>query len=244
MNAIDNYINEIKRIIAEVEKNQKDAMENAAKAIADALSGTGYVFTFGTGHSHILAEEIFYRAGGLAKVYPILEDALMLHRGAARSSQLERASGLAKPILDDIDAVKDGGVMFLFSNSGCNTVAVDMAIEAKNRGIVTVCLTNITHAHKSRSRHPEGKKLHEVCDIVIDNMGCYGDASQDIGEFRTGATSTAIGAMIMQAVVCRAIEIMVENGKTPEVFHSANTAGGDEANAKYIAKYKPLVKAL
>ncbi|MBO5275375.1 MAG: SIS domain-containing protein [Clostridia bacterium] len=244
MNAINRYITEIERLVAAIRDNQGDMMERAAALSADALCSEGFLFTFGTGHSHILAEEIFYRAGGLARVCPILEDALMLHRNAARSSMFERAPGLAKLLLDDIDALKYGGVLFLFSNSGCNTVAIDMAQEAKARGLSTVCITNITHSEKMTSRHPEGLKLKDVCDIVIDNMGCYGDAALEIGGMMTGATSTVIGAMIMEAVVSRAIEICCERGTPPEVFHSANTKGGDEANADYIEKYKPLVKAI
>jgi len=244
MYADQRYMEEIRRLIAAVPTAQAEPMERAASLVADALCGEGYVFTFGTGHSHLLAEEIFYRAGGLARVCPILEDSLMLHRAAARSSQIERASGFAKPLLDDIDAVRFGGVMFLFSNSGCNTVAVDMAIEAKKKGLSTVCITNLTHSAKSTSRHPEGKKLCEVCDVVIDNMGCYGDAAIDVDGNMTGATSTVIGAMILQAIVCRAIELTGERGGHPEVFHSANTVGGDDANEEYIQKYKPFVKSL
>ena len=244
MNAGERYMEEIGRLVSEVPKAQAKAVEAAAKLVADALCGEGFVFTFGTGHSHLLAEEIFYRAGGLARVYPILEDALMLHRAAAASSQLERASGLAGLLLDDVDAVAYGGVMFLFSNSGCNTVAVDMALEAKRRGLSTVCITNLTHAARSTSRHPDGKKLCEVCDVVIDNMGCYGDAAVTVGDVTTGATSTVIGAMLLQAVVCRGIELAKERGGAPEVFHSANTAGGDEANESLIRKYKPHVRSL
>ena len=244
MTASDQYIKEIQRLVEIVPSAQAESMEKAAELVADALCSGGYVFTFGTGHSHLLAEEIFYRAGGLARVCPILEDSLMLHRAAARSSQLERAPGLAIHLLDDVDAVRFGGVMFLFSNSGCNTVAVDMAIEARARGLSTVCITNLKHAARSVSRHPEGKKLCEVCDVVIDNMGCYGDAAISVGDCVTGATSTAIGAMILQAVVCRAIELSQARGGEPEVFHSANTAGGDDANEAYIQKYKPYVKAL
>ena len=244
MKASEAYIREIMRLTEEVAAAQAEPIEQAAELAAQALCSDGYIFTFGTGHSHLLAEEIFYRAGGLARVCPILEDSLMLHRAAARSSQIERASGLAKPLLDDVDAVRFGGVMFLFSNSGCNTVAVDMALEAKARGLSTVCITNLKHAARSVSRHPEGKKLCEVCDVVIDNMGCYGDAAISVGDCVTGATSTAIGAMILQAVVCRAIELSQARGGEPEVFHSANTVGGDDANEAYIQKYKPYVKAL
>ena len=244
MTSTQKYIAEIQRLVELVPVAQAEPMERAAELIADALCGEGYVFTFGTGHSHLLAEEIFYRAGGLARVCPILEDSLMLHRAAARSSQIERASGIAKPLLEDVDAVRYGGVMFLFSNSGCNTVVVDMALEAKEKGLSTVCITNLTHAAKSTSRHPQGKKLCEVCDVVIDNMGCYGDAAIEVDGKMTGATSTVIGAMILQAIVCRAIELTAQRGGIPEVFHSANTAGGDEANEDYIRKYKPYVKSL
>ena len=244
MNASEKYIAEIQRLVEKVSCEQTDSMERAASLIAEALCGEGYVFTFGTGHSHLLAEEIFYRAGGLVRVCPILEDSLMLHRAAARSSQIERASGIAKPLLDDVDAVRFGGVMLLFSNSGCNTVAVDMALEAKAKGLSTVCITNLTHAARSTSRHPQGKKLCEVCDVVIDNMGCYGDAAIEVDGNMTGATSTVIGAMILQAIVCRAIELTADRGGKAEVFHSANTAGGDEANEAYIQKYKPYVKSL
>ena len=134
--------------------------------------------------------------------------------------------------------------MFLFSNSGCNTVAVEMAEEARARGLKTVCITNLTHAARSRSRHPEGKKLCEVCDVVIDNKGCYGDAAINVRGAVTGATSTVIGSMILQAAVCRGIEITQERGAVPEVFQSANTVGGDEANEQYIKHYKAFIRSL
>lgn len=244
MNTIDKYIGEVKRIVDDVATSQRSAIEKAAGYCADALCGEGFIFTFGTGHSHMLAEEIFYRAGGLARVYPILEDSLMLHRGAAASSMYERAPGLAGLLLDNIDVIRYGGVLFLFSNSGCNTVAVEMAEIAKARGLKTICITNITHSEKMTSRHPAGLKLKDVCDVVIDNCGCYGDASIPFGEHSCGATSTVVGAMIMQAIVCRTVELCLERGVTPELFSSANTTGGDEKNKAYIDKYKPLVKPL
>ena len=244
MTASDAYMSNVLALADRVRREQADAIERAAVLSADALAKNGFLFTFGTGHSHILAEEIFYRAGGLARVCPILEDPLMLHRAAARSSTLERMSGLAAALLDDVDAVKQGGVLFLFSNSGCNTVAVEMAEEARARGLSTVCITNIAHSRRMTSRHPAGKKLMDVCDVVIDNMGTYGDASVEIGGTMVGATSTVIGAMIMQAVVCRTAELCEEAGRPAEIFASANTEHGDEANAGFIRKYKPLVKAL
>ena len=243
MKASERYISIVKSLIDGVESTQSDMIEKAASLTAKALLSGGYVFTFGTGHSHILAEEIFYRAGGIARVYPILEDSLMLHKAAARSSALERISGLATALLDDIDAVKCGGVLFLFSNSGCNTVAIEMAEEAGKRGLKTICITNVTHSSKMISRHPKGLKLMDVCDVVIDNKGCYGDAAVEINGTMTGPTSTVIGAMIMEAIVCRAVEIASETAE-PEIFASANTIGGDAKNAGIIEKYKPIIKPL
>ena len=244
MTASEKYMENVIELAQNVRREQAGAIEAAARLAADALCDGGFLFTFGTGHSHMLAEEIFYRAGGLARVCPILEDALMLHRAAARSSVFERMPGLAGILLDDVEAVKNGGVLFLFSNSGCNTVAVDMAEEAKRRGLSTVCITSVAHSSRMTTRHPEGKKLMDVCDVVIDNMGVYGDASVETAGTMVGATSTVIGAMIMEAVVCRAAELADEAGCRPEIFASANTENGDEKNAGLIEKYKPLVKAM
>ena len=122
MTASELYMTNVIALCERVRLSQAEKIEEAAALAADALCSGGFLFTFGTGHSHMLAEEIFYRAGGLARVCPILEDALMFHRAAARSSVFERAPGLAKMLLDDVDAVRFGGVIFLFSNSGCNTL--------------------------------------------------------------------------------------------------------------------------
>ena len=244
MTAAEQYVDSVLATARRAADAQADRIEAAARLAADALRKDGFVFAFGTGHSHLLAEELFYRAGGLARVCPIFEDALMLHRAAARSSALERMPGLAAALLDDVDAVRHGGVMFLFSNSGCNTVAVEMAEEARRRGLATVAVTSFAHGRRMVSRHPEGKKLADVCDVAIDTGGVYGDAAVRVGDTAVGATSTVVGAMIVEAVVCRTVELAREGGFPAEVFASANTAGGDEENAALIRKYKPLVKAL
>ncbi|NLD87756.1 MAG: SIS domain-containing protein, partial [Clostridiales bacterium] len=181
MNKIKEYMTKTAQLAMKVADTQNEAIEEAAKAVADTLERGGTVYTFGTGHSHILAEEIFYRAGGLVKVYPILDEPLMLHTGASRSSEMERLSGYASILLDNNLGIQPGDVMFIFSNYGRNTVSVDMAICAKEKGMKTICITNMEHTNSVTSRHPSGKKMYEVCDIVIDNCGCIGDASIEIG---------------------------------------------------------------
>ncbi len=241
MDAAERYFDNLRLVFENVIKTQKDAIERASALCADALLNGGMIYTFGTGHSHILAEEIFYRAGGLARVYPILDDALMLHTAAARSSHMERLSGYAELLLEDLDPIPEGSVLFVFSNSGRNTLSIDLASEARRRGIRVVCITNMEHTSSVASRHPSGKKLFEVCDVVIDNCGCIGDASVGLYGRKSGATSTAVGAAILQAITCRTVELC---GGKAEVFCSANTDGGDEVNAGYIKKYKGIIKPL
>jgi len=238
------YFSEVSRVLAQVASTQAAAVEQASQAAADALLGGGMIYTFGTGHSHILAEEIFYRAGGLVRVYPILDDPLMLHINASRSSRIERLSGYAQTLLEDGPNPQKGDVLFIFSNSGRNAVPLEMAVEAKKRGVTTVCITNLTHSGQVTSRHPSGKRLFELCDIVIDNCGCEGDAAIKVGDQVCGPTSTAIGAAILQAIVCGAVEKVQQAGQIPEVFCSSNVDGGDAVNEAYIEKYRSSIRML
>lgn len=224
---------------------QIENIEKAARAVADTLENGGRVHAFGTGHSHMLAEEIFYRAGGLVNVNPILESGLMLHESASKSTALERLEGYGK-IIFDFNNINEKDVLFLFSNSGRNGVAIDLALIAKEKGVRTVVITNMQHTMQGKSRHSCGKKLYEAGEIVIDNCGCIGDASMTIEKNgrNVAPTSTAAGAAILNAIEARAVELMVEEGYQPEVFSSSNVDGGDEINEAYIRKYSGEIKAL
>lgn len=239
------YFENLQKILARIATEQLDNIEKAARAVADTLENGGRVHAFGTGHSHMLAEEIFYRAGGLVNVNPILETSLMLHESAAKSTELERLEGYGE-ILFDHHSISNKDILFLFSNSGRNGVAIDLALIAGDRGVKTVVITNMEHTMQGASRHSSGKKLFEAADIVIDNCGCHGDASMRIDEINRSVapTSTAAGAAILNAIEARAVEIMVSEGFTPEVFSSSNVDGGDEINNAYIAKYKKEIKSL
>ena len=243
MTKIDEYFSALNETLLTAEKTQADKVEAAARICAEALQNDGYLYTFGTGHSHLLAEEIFYRAGGLVRVFPLEDDALMLHTGASRSSQFERIEGFASVLLKNSPA-KAGDVIFIFSNSGRNTMPVEMAMTAREMGLKSICITSFAHAATVSSRHPSGKKLGEACDVALDNCGAPGDACVALGDYQMGPTSTVIGAALLQAIVCRTAELVAESGKTPEVFASANVDGGDQKNAAYLAKYKEKINIL
>lgn len=235
---IEPYFSNIHTLLDQVLQTQADAMTRAATAIADTLQRGGMIYAFGTGHSHMLAEELFYRAGGLVRVYPILDNALMLHTNASRSSRLERLPGYAATLLDSGISPTEKDTILIFSNSGRNAVPVELAQEMNKRGVCTICITNLSQSSAAVSRHPSGLRLYEICDIVIDNCGAVGDAAVQIGQLRCGPTSTVIGAAILQAIVCSVVAQLQSRGIQPEVFCSSNVDGGDEQNERLISQYR------
>lgn len=239
------YLDECVRLLTRVRDEQESAIHEAAELVARAVSSVGLVHLFGTGHSHMLAEELFYRAGGLAQINPILFDGLMLHSGAARSTNLERLSGLADILLDNEPTGPDD-VLIIVSNSGGNATCVEMALAAGRRGIATVGVTSMRHATAREARQGGGRRLHEVVDVVLDNQGALGDACVTLDglDQRVGPTSTVIGAAMLNAVVAESAELMIARGHTPDVFSSSNVEHGDIRNEALVSRYAPLVRAL
>ncbi len=239
------YLNNLQNIITDIITKQADAIEKCAEIFAEALESGNTIFLFGTGHSHMLAEELFYRAGGLVKLQPVLETALMLHESASKSTEIERLEGYAKILFDSYKMKKDD-VIVIISNSGRNGIPVDMALLAKEKELKVIALTNIEHSSESPSRHKSGKRLYEIADTVLDNMGCLGDASVYFDELGRKAcpTSTSTGAAILHAVVAGCIEKMLSDNITPEVFSSSNVDGGDIINEAFIEKYRGIIKSL
>ena len=239
------YLDEVIALVTDVRDVQWPAIERAAEMVADTVQAGGLIHVFGTGHSHLLAEELFYRAGGLAQVNPILIDALMLHAGAARSTRLERLSGLAEAILDG-EPIGPDDLMIVVSNSGGNAACVEMAQAASARGIPTIALTSVRHSTDPAARSGGTTRLHEVADVVLDNRGRPGDACVVIeGMLHAVApTSTAVGAAILNAVVAQAVETLVSRGHLPDVFASSNVTGGDLVNSDILARYSPRVRSL
>ena len=239
-----NYIKVVTDCIEKAWSTQKDTIVAAADLVAEAIEKKNNVFVFGCSHAGILAEEVFYRTGGLAVINPIFFPGFMLNtRPITMTSSLERIPGLGKTILSK-NNVKADDVLILHSVSGRNTVPVEMAIEAKAMGVRTICITNLDYSNGVTSRHPSGKRLFEVCDIVIDNCGRIGDSAMDVGSITCSPTSTVIGAAIMQAIVCSTVDELLRRGAAPEVFCSSNVEGGDAINQVYIDKYRKEIPIL
>lgn len=244
MSAYDSFVEVSRSQLDRVATTQRPAIEQAAGWVAKALLGDRFLFAFGTGHSHMVAEEIFYRAGGLARGVPMLEEPLMLHENAIEATYLEREPGYAERILNSYP-ITAGDVLVVASNGGRNAVPIEMVLGAQARGVKTVAITNCSQSMAWPSRHSSGKRLAEVADAVIDNCGVNGDAAVDLPgfPFRIGPPSSLTGLLIMNLIVVRAIELAVEAGGCPEVFISSNT-NGDDHNDRLLQKYRSHIRHL
>ena len=175
---------------------------------------------------------------------PILDERLMLHASASESTGWERTDGLADELLARYP-VKAGDVLIAISNSGRNTVPVELAMKCRARGAYVIALTSLRHTGAVTPRNPMGKRLFEVADLVLDNGGALGDAAvEGTGGRKVGPTSTAVGSALLQAIVCRVEEIAREEGREIEFFASSNIDGGDEINEKLIEKYRGVIRGL
>ena len=239
------YLRNIQHLLERLENTQEQVIEQVAEVCAECIYNGGLLYFFGTGHSHMICEEPFYRAGGLASIYPILETDLMLHEGASKSSSYERLEGLGNVVVSHTPLGK-GDVLFLISNSGRNCAVIDAALEAKKRGAVTVAITSMNHTTNVASRHSSSLNLYQVCDFVLDNGGIVGDASVSLDGLpqKIAPTSSVIDITLVNLVLVNTVELLLQKGMTPPVFTSANTDQGDSANKNILETYKSRIPSL
>ena len=238
------YVQKVLRLVEQATDSQYEQVQEAAGFIFESLKTGGLLHLFGCGHSNIPVEECFYRAGGLVPVNPIFESSLMLHEGAVKSSQLERLSGYA-PLILDRHATKKGEAIIIFSNSGINSLPIEMAMAAKEKGLHVIALTSMSYA-KEKSRHADGKKLYQVADIVIDTGIPHGDALVELESSKVCAVpgSTVVGTTLINMIIAEILALYDKEELQPSVFISGNVEGGFEKNSAYITEYSKVVKCL
>ncbi len=219
---------------------QSEAMVRAVDALTDSIVGGNAIYSFGASHSFMITEEMVYRTGGLMLVNPIYPHGMNLFvRPLTATSRLERLPGLGAELLATVPA-RTGDVLIVTSTSGRNAVAVDIAVAAAEKGLRTIGITSVDYTNNVGSRHPQGKKLKDVCEIVLDNAAPYGDAVVEVPGFpqKVGPLSTVTGCALANALIAETVGRLVSNGYTPPVFMSANLDGGDQFNAGQLEKNK------
>ncbi len=240
MNGIETYYSSILALEERVIEGQKAQLERIAKTMADTIAQDKRIFAFGTGHSHLLIEEAFYRAGGLACVVPIFSTALMLHENPPLSSFLERNEGMA-PLLLDHYHPQPGEMILIYSNSGVNTLPVEMALTAKEMGLTVVAICSKDYARVA-PLSAIGKRLFEVADFDLDNGGVPGDALIPVEgtEWRVAASSTIINALLWNCLLTETVFLLRERGVDLPLIVSMNMKGGAENNQKIFEKWQKV----
>jgi len=241
-----NYIDGLQSVLERIKREQEQNIRLAGRIVAESISQGGIIHTFGTGHSHLIAEEVFFRAGGIAPINPILDERLIFLKGALESTRAERESGLARGLIERED-VRNVDAAIIISNSGRNAVPVEMALEMKERGARVIAITNLEQSSSSESRHASGKRLYELADVAIDNCVPTGDALIALDGLitKTGASSTVAGAAIAHSIIIEALSELVQNGVNPPVLQSANIEGTTaDTLREVLSRYQDRIRYL
>lgn len=196
---------------------------------------------FGSGHSRAFAMEMSGRAGGLVPTHAMyLSDLAVTGRyppEEVRDPEFERRPEVARDLFGMHD-IRDNDAFVVISSSGRNGATVEMALIAAEKKLPVVVVTSIAHTSAVTSRHPSGKRLLEVGDVVIDNCAPLGDAVLDIGNgTKVCAVSSVTGAVIAQALTAEIAADYQQHGTEPPVLVSANVDGADVRNAGLRAPY-------
>ena len=232
------FFDHAQKKLQQVLEHEMPNIQTAADFVTESCKQGGKFYVFGSGHSHMIAEELYLRAGGLCLVHGILPPELMLHEMPNKSTYLERVEGYSQALVE-LHRVEAKDTIMVISNSGRNPVPVEMCLAAKAKGAKVIAMTSLQHASSCTSRHSSGKMMHEVADVTIDNWGEPGDAAFPIEGLGSciGPTSSITGITIAQALVCQVVDNLVKAGITPPVFKSSNVDGGDEHNNRMFEKY-------
>ena len=242
----DDFLAAAIAVVGEVTAGQRAAVDAAARLIARSVAADGVVQAFGTGHSESLTMEISGRAGGLIATNRIVLRDLVLAGGAEPAiladPRLEREPGIAARLYD-LANVHAADVFVLASNSGVNGAVIELALLVKERGHDLIAVTSLAHGTAVPVRHPSGRRLADLADVVLDNGAPIGDALLPLpGGGAVGAISSVTGALLAQQMIVSAIGLLAGQGVHPPVYLSANVPGGDEHNDALEARYAGRIR--
>ncbi len=244
------YFESLLKNFKQVNDTQAENIQKAAKLMADAIENDRLISVYGGGgHTTLCMGEMFFRAGGLACINPIMETGLSVFNQALKYLELERTVNYGSAIMKYYDLQKDD-VLIIFHNIGINPATIDAAMEAKSRGVKIIAVSSTAWQEEMPKdhfiRHPNKTNLFDYADVCIEDFNPVGDAVVNVPGLDTpiAPVSNIIDFYIAHLLEIETVKQCIERGITPPVWSSANTPGGDEKNAKYLKKYRPLVKML
>ncbi len=236
--------------VREVMEKQADNIRAGAALMAEAIRNDRLINVYaGGGHTTLAMGEMFFRAGGLANINPLMETALSVFNQALKYLELERTVNFGASIIKYYDIQKDDVVLF-FHNIGINPATIDAAMEVKKRGGKIIAVASSYWQNEMPAdhfiRHPSGKNLFDFADVCIDDYNPVGDAIVNVPGLDTpiAPVSNIVDFTIAHLLEIETVRQCIEQGIVPPVWNSANAPGGDEKNAAYLKKYKPQIKSL
>lgn len=223
---------------------EADTVEAAGTLLADTVAAGGRLFAFGAGHSSLAAQDVVYRAGGLALMNLLAVPGVVGVdvTPATLGSALERVDGLASAVLDT-SPLRAGDALVIVSLSGRNALPVEMAQKARALGVRVIGLTSVAYASETTSRHASGTFLKDHCDVVLDSKIAVGDAELTLDTVPApfAPASTVVTSALLQAVMATAAGVLAERGVEPPLLRSGNVDGGHDWNGRIMEEYRDRI---
>jgi uncharacterized phosphosugar-binding protein len=244
------YLSRAGEIVAAVER-QLPLIQQAAERFSKTILAGRMVHVFGSGHSRIMVEEMWPRYGSFPGFNPIVELSLSFHNlvvganGQRQAMFLENVSGLASRILRNFDLSPQESALVI-SSSGCNIVPIEIAEEFRRRGVGVVAIISREHSEASASRRPDGKKLQDFADLVLDTGAPVGDAMVKIDGLETPVApgSTVGGCLLVNAIKAEVAARLTAAGSPPKVLTAAAVIGADRATDLFESAYDEHARRL
>ena len=245
------WLNNARDVMSRIEETQLEKIQEAAKVMADSIEAGRWVHTFGCGHATIPVEEMYPRIGGFVGFHPIVELPLTFftritgEMGVHQFVFLERVEGYGVEIMKGYN-FDPRDTMWLFSHTGINNVNIDVALEAKKRGMKVIAYGSAAAAQGKISRHSTGKTIFDIADIVVDSCAPIVDASVDLKNHqdKVGPVSTMAFVTCVWMTVTTVAEILADRGVKLFIHPSHNVPGDTTAKQRLdnaLAEYKKRV---
>src|SRR5512138_614771 len=226
-------------VMEQIEATQMQNIREAATAMADTIQAGRWVHTFGCGHATLPVEEMYPRIGGFVGFHPMIELPLTFftritgEMGIHQFLYLERAEGYGVEIMKGY-TFDPRDTMWIFSHTGINNVNIDIALEAKKRGMKVVVAGSAAAGKGKTTRHSCGKTIFDIADIVIDSCAPLQDASVPLKNHRdnVGPVSTMAFVSVVWMTITTVAEILADRGVHLYIHPSHNIPGDTTARQR------------
>lgn len=248
MNLAKQWLDNARDVMTRIEETQIENIRRAAEMMADTIECNRWVHTFGCGHATLPIEEMYPRIGGFVGFHPMIELPLTFftritgEMGVHQFVFLERVEGYGVEIMKGYNFDKSD-LMWLFSHSGINNVNIDIALEAREKGMKVIVFGSAEAARGRKTRHSCGKNIFDLADVIVDTCAPLEDASVLLANHhdKIGPVSTMAFVTCVWMTITTVAEILAGRGVKLFIHPSHNVADDGSAKerlAEALAEYK------